>query len=339
MKFVALFLSLLAAVGSFPAAAGAQVLILRVAANAPKDSPWDLGLQRTAAEFDRVSEGRVRIVFPPTAHVSTESDIIRKMRLGVDGALLTSYGLAELCPDSLALSMPGLINDDKEFDAVLAATVPLIKSKLDARYEILAIAKGGWIRYFSRSPVVYPADLARLRISIDPSNEKGIRLMESYGARVVVGTTSDFLLQINSNAVDATCVSPVFVAALWSQLRGKLGYMSSFKVAPFIGAMVFNKASWDKVPAELRPRLEDVVKRMAAEIGQESAKLEADAIASLDGIRIPPEPADARTMWDEGVSQRRGGIIAEMFSSDILDMIDTALIKARRGNRTDPTRA
>ena len=169
------------AAGFFPAATGAQALILRVAANAPKNSPWDLGLQRMAAEFDRVSGGRVRIAFPPTAHVSTESDIIQKMRLGFDGALLTSYGLAELYPDSLALSMPGLINDDKEFDAVLAAAVPLIKSKLDARYEILAIAKGGWIRYFSRSPIVYPSDLAKIRVSLDPSNEKGIRLMQSMG--------------------------------------------------------------------------------------------------------------------------------------------------------------
>jgi TRAP-type transport system periplasmic protein len=332
MKSVALFLSLVAVAGVFPAAAGAQDLILRVAANAPTNSPWDLGLQRMAAEFDRVSEGRVRIVFPPTAHVSSESDIIQKMRLGVDGALLTSYGLAELYPDSLALSMPGLINDDKEFDAVLAAAVPLIKSKLAARYEILAIAKGGWIRYFSKSPIVYPSDLARQRISLDPGNEKGIRLMESYGARVITGTTSDFLLQINSNAVDAACVSPIFAAALWSQLRGKIEYMSSFKVAPFIGAMVFNKSSWDKVPSDLRPRLEDVVRRMAVEIGLESIKLEADAIASLDGIRIPPVSADAKAMWEESVSQRRGGIIAEMFSPDILDTIDAALLKARQGN-------
>jgi TRAP-type transport system periplasmic protein len=252
------------------------------------------------------------------------------MRLGVDGALLTSYGLAELYPDSLALSMPGLIKDDREFDAVLATVLPLIKAKLAARYEIPAIAKGGWIRYFSRSPIVYPSDLAGQRISLDPGNEKGIRLMESYGARVVIGTTSDFLLQINSNAVDAACVSPIFVAALWSQLRGKIGYMSSFKVAPFIGAIVFNKSSWDKVPSDLRPGLEDLVKRMAVEIGLESGKLEADAIASLDGVRVPPEPVDARAIWDETVSQRRIGIIAEMFSPDILDTIDAALIKARR---------
>ena len=48
----------------------------------------------------------MKIAFPQSAHVASESDIIQKMRLGVDGALLTTFGLAELYPDSLALSMP-----------------------------------------------------------------------------------------------------------------------------------------------------------------------------------------------------------------------------------------
>ena len=253
---IALLLSVLVPAAGLAPRAEAQTLTLRMAANVPANSPWDLGLKRLAAEFDRVSGGRVKIVFPQSAHVATESDIIQKMRLGVDGALLTTFGLAELYPDSLALSMPSFIRDDAEFDAVLDAVQPLIESKLGDRYVVLAISKGGWIRYFSKTPIAYPSDLAKLRISIDPSNEKVIELMESVGARTVKGTTADFLLQVNSNTVDATCVSPIYIASLWSQLRGKIAYMSGFKVAPFIGAIVFNKASWDKVPADLRPRLD-----------------------------------------------------------------------------------
>ena len=54
--------------------------------------------------------------------------------------------------------------------------------------------------------------------------------------------------------------------------------------------MIFNKSSWEKVPAELRPPLQKTVKDIADEIGLESAKLEDDAISSLDGIQVPPEP-------------------------------------------------
>jgi TRAP-type C4-dicarboxylate transport system substrate-binding protein len=323
---LALLLSALASTAGL----SAQVLTLRMAANVPASSPWDLGLKRMASEFDRISGGRVKIVFPQSAHVSTESDIIQKMRLGVDGALLTTFGIAELDPDSLAISMPSFIQNDAEFDAVLDAVVPLIKAKLADRYVVLALSKGGWIRYFSRAPITYPADLNKLRISIDPNNDKVIQLMESVGARTVKGSTADFLLQINSNTVDATCVSPIYIASLWSQLRGKIQYMSSFRVAPFVGAIIFNKASWDRVPSDLRPQLEQVVQDMAKKIGLDSAKLEDDAIASLDGIKSPPAPADAAGKWIDLIASKRSGLIAQMFSEEFLGTMDSALVKVRK---------
>jgi TRAP-type transport system periplasmic protein len=309
---------------------GAQTVILRMAANVPAGSPWDLGLRRLGAEFDRVSDGRVKIAFPQSAHVATESDIIQKMRFGFDGALLTTYGFSELYPDSLALSMPNYIRNDAEFDAVLAAVEPLLESRLGDRYVLLALSKGGWVRYFSRSPIVYPSDLADLRISIDANNDRIARILQSAGARAIAGTASDFLLRINSNAVDATCESPIYIASLWSQLRGKIAYMSSFKVAPFIGAIVFNKASWDKVPPELRPRLEQLTKEKAIEISADSAKLEAEAIASIEGIKVLAEPSDAPAKWAQFISERRNGLIAQMFSSDILSAIDSTLAKIRK---------
>ena len=327
---LALLLTILAPLAGHPAEAGAQVVTLRMAVNVPTNSPWDLGLQRLAAEFSRVSEGKVRLEFPPSAHIATESDIIQKMRLGVDGALLTTDGMAELYPDSLALSMPSYMRDDAEFDAVLDAVEPLIESKLGDRYIVLALSKGGWARYFSRSPIVYPADFSKLRISISPIEDQEMQLMESVGARTIKGSTADFLLQINSNTVDAACVSPIYIASLWSQLRGKIAYMSGFKVAPFIGALVLNKSSWDRVPADLKPPLEQVVRDMARKISLDSAKLEADAIASLDGIKVPPEPAEAAAKWAEVFAQRRNGLISQLFSSDMLEAIDAALAKVRK---------
>jgi TRAP-type C4-dicarboxylate transport system, periplasmic component len=289
-----------------------------------------LGLKRLASEFARVSGGRIKIVFPQTAHVSTESDIIQKMKLGLDGAVLTTFGIAELYPDSLALSMPSFIRNDAEFDAVLQAVEPLIKAKLGDRYVFLAINKGGWVRYFSRNPIVTPADLVNIRVSINPSDVKVMQLMQSVGSRTIKGTTADFILQINSNTVDACTTSPIYIASLWSQLRGKVGYMTSFKVAPFVGAIVFNKSSWDKVPAELRPQLEKVVKDVADKIEADTSKLEADAIAALDGIKSPPITAEDQAKWNALIEDRRETLIAQLFSADILTTMDQALAKARK---------
>jgi TRAP-type C4-dicarboxylate transport system substrate-binding protein len=326
---IALLIALGLCSGVFPLIASAQVVTIKMAANVPANSPWDLGLKRLAAEFDKASGGKVKIVFPQSARVADESDIIQKMRLGMDGALFTTFGIGELYPDSLILSLPNYIRNDAEFDAALAAMEPLIKSKLGDRYVVLALSKGGWVRYFSSEPIVVPADVENVRMSISPSDVKFQTLMQSAGARTVKGTTSDFMLQINSNAVDACCTSPIYIASLWSQLRGKVAYMSSYKVAPFIGGIIVNKSSWDKVPADLRPKLEEIAHSMAAQIGADSAKLEADAIASLDGIKSPPQSAAQAKLWADFIAQKRKTVIAQMFSPEILETMDAALAKAR----------
>lgn len=308
----------------------AQAVTLKLAANVPVNSPWDLGLKRLAAAFDKASDGKVKIVFPQSARVANDSDIIQKMRLGMDGALFSTFGLGELYPDSLLLSLPSYIRSDAEFDAALAAMEPLIESRLGDRYVILALSKGGWVRYFSREPIVVPSDVENVRMSISPTDVKFQALMQSAGARTVKGTTSDFMLQINSNAVDACCASPIYIASLWSQLRGKVAYMSSYKVAPFIGAIVVNKSSWERVPADLRPKLEAIARSMAAQISADSAKLEADAITSLDGIKSPPQNAAQAKLWADLIAKERTGVIAQMFSPEILEAMDAALAKVRK---------
>jgi len=315
------------------AAAFAAPLTLKMAANVPVNSPWDIGLKRLAADFDRVSGGQVRLIFPQSVRVSGESDIVQKMQLGIDGALLTTMGLAELYPDSLALSLPSLVKNDAEYDAVLEAITPLVRKNLAERYELLALSRGGWVRYFSREPLLYPEDLAKMRVSVDPVDDKVAKLMQSLGAKTVKGDVGAFLLQLNSKSVDTIFLSPVYIASLWSQLRGKLNYMSSFRVSPFVGVVIFNKTSWAKVPVELKPKLEKVMLESAARISADSAKLEEEAIAKMlkDGLKIPDAPPDAAAKWDAVMQSRRQGVISTMFSAEMLEAIDSALATTRGG--------
>ncbi|MBL8965990.1 MAG: TRAP transporter substrate-binding protein DctP [Spirochaetaceae bacterium] len=307
-------------------------LELKVAAYVPANSPWDLGLKRLAADFDRISGGKVRLVFPQSLKAADESDIIRKMRIGVDGALLTTMGIAELHPDSLALALPSLFRNDAEFDAALAKVEPLIRAKLSDRYVMLTIARGGWVRFFSKAPMTYPEDLGRMRMSVSPNDEKFQRLFQSIGTRTVKGTMPELTLQLSSNAVDAFYLSPVLVASLWSQYRGKVLYMSPFRVAPFIGAVVFTKQAWDKVPAEFRPRLEEATREAARRMAADSAKLEEEAIAGLlkDGLSLSPSPADAEARWSAVYTERRNGLVASMFSEEFLKTLDDAIAPLRQ---------
>jgi TRAP-type C4-dicarboxylate transport system substrate-binding protein len=287
--FPAIFLGLLFAIFfvAIPVRpSAAQELTLRVAAFVPANSPWDMGLKRLAADFERISGGRVRVAFPQSLKGAAESDIIQKLKLGLDGALLTTSGLAQIYPDTLAISMPSVIANDAECTAVLAAVEPLIKNKLASRYAVLAVTRAGWIRLYSKFPIVSPEDLGKLRVSTPQGDELIERLFQSLGSRTVKGDWSSLFLQLSSNAVDVFYTSPVMVSGLWSQFKGKVSYISPMPIAPYIGALVFSKASWDKVPAELKPQLEQAAKKLAEDMTADGARMESDAIASRKNLTI-----------------------------------------------------
>ncbi|HRY72425.1 MAG TPA: TRAP transporter substrate-binding protein DctP [Spirochaetia bacterium] len=333
MKRLSLPASLIAAayLACAAAGAGAQALTLRVASYVPPNSTWDIGLKKLAADFDRISGGRVKLVFPQSLRASSDSDIIQKMKFGVDGALITTMGVAELYPDSLALAIPSIIRSDEEYDAVLAVVEPLIRKKLADRYVVLALAKGGWIRYFSKSPIVYPEDLVKARMAVSADDDKIQRLLQSVGTRTVKADMAALILQLSSNTVDAFYLSPVQLASLWTQYKSQVSYMSPFKVSPFLGAVIFTKQSWDKVPAEFRPRLEEATREAARVMARESAKLEEDAIAAMvrEGLKVPAYPADAEPKWNALYAEKRDSLVATMFSADFLEAMRKALASAR----------
>jgi TRAP-type C4-dicarboxylate transport system substrate-binding protein len=313
--------------------AAGQEVNLRVAAFVPPNSPWDTGLKRLAADFERISAGRVRISFPQSLKGASENDVVQKLRLGLDGALLSTTGLSTIYPDTLAISMPSMIANDNELLAVLKVVEPLIKAKLAQKYEVLAVTKVGWIRLYSRSPIVTPEDLGKLRVSVPQGQDRIESLFQSLGCRTVRGDWTSLLLQLSSNTVDVFYTTPVMVSGLWSQFKGKVGFISPQPIAPIIAALVFNRSSWDRVPADLRPLLEAAADKVASDMSIEGARMEAEALAALlrEGMVIPANNQAATVAWQRVYSDRKNSAIGQAFSGELLDSIYGAIEKARSG--------
>ncbi|HET7839434.1 MAG TPA: hypothetical protein VFL04_06710, partial [Rectinemataceae bacterium] len=82
----------------------------------------------------------------------------------------------------------------------------------------------------------------------------------------------------------------------------------------------------------LRPKLEEAARGIAAKMRAESEAIEAEAISALlkDGLRTADYPADADARWNAVYNERGAGLVASMFSPDILELINTALAKVRK---------
>ncbi len=210
---------LLCVLASFSSITFAQTVKLQIAAAVPANSPWDMGLRRLAAEWSRISGGRVELSFPRSMANASQDDILQKMRLSLDGGLVETSGLAILDRDYLYLSMPTVIRNDEEFKAAADALMPIMRERLGDRYEAITIAQGGWLYFFSNRPLISPADLVNARIGVGAQQEVLMKQMQAAGARTVKADISNLLLQFNSNTIDIGYTSPVLVATMWSQFR------------------------------------------------------------------------------------------------------------------------
>jgi TRAP-type C4-dicarboxylate transport system substrate-binding protein len=317
---------------SLAAPLAAQTITLQIGAAVPANSPWDLGLRKLAAEWSRISGGRVRLSYPRSMANASQEDLLQKMKFSLDGGMLETTGLFFIDKDFLLLSMPSIIHDEKEFAAAMGAMRPIMKARLADRYELVTVAQGGYLHFFSNRPILSPADLVNVRIGVDASQDILMKQMQAIGARTVKSDMSTTLLQFNSNALDANYSSPLIIATLWSQFKRSISHMSSFRLSPFYGALLINKRSWDRVPDEFKPALLAAADQISLEIASEALKLEREAIAMMQsqGLSVPRVSDEQMKAWNElFTGPRMQSLFSEWFSPEFTKAVTDAVQRVR----------
>ncbi len=127
----------------------------------PEGTGWDTSLKRMAAEWSEITGGRVRVRIYPGGIAGEEDDMIRKMRFGqLDAAVLTTFGMKVIAPESFVVTLPGLLQNDVELDYVLDNYMVRFDQKFrDQGFEVMAWSKSGWAYLFSKNPVRTPKGL------------------------------------------------------------------------------------------------------------------------------------------------------------------------------------
>ncbi|MFH2114910.1 MAG: TRAP transporter substrate-binding protein DctP, partial [Spirochaetota bacterium] len=191
-------------------------------------------------------------------------------------------------------------------------------------YSLVAYSYSGWVRMFSRRPVANPSDLAGLKVAVMAGDTKVSRMLQSVGAIPVQVDGQGFVGQVATGAIDAVLYSPALVQAQWSFLKTYIMYMTDFKVSPFIGAIIMNTRSWERIPPATRPLLVDAADRISVEMAREINRLEDVAIhaMSADGMIVVKTTETDKAAWYDSFVSNRDRFVAAMFSKDVVDAID-----------------
>jgi len=294
---------------------------LKLGTLAPAGTSYHKSLLTIGEQWRAATGGAVRLTIFPGGTQGGEADTVGLMQTGnLDAGLLTAKGLSEIEPAVTALqSMPMCFHSLDEVDYVGEKLRPQLEQRLLAKgYLVLFWSDSGWVRLFSKSPVLHPDDMRKLKVFSWAGNAHEYDLWKQTGFSPVALETAGIPQGFLSGTISAAALPPFFVLA--GQLDAQAKYMLEVNWAPLVGAAVVRKQSWDRVPASAR----EAMLKIAVEIGR---KVKADGRAENEvsvaamvrrGLHVqkvtPEVEAEWRAIIDKIEGQIRGKIVpAEMF--------------------------
>lgn len=317
------WIALIACLGMAAARAAERPVRLKLGTLAPAGTSYHKSLQAMGEKWRKASGGSVQLTIFPGGTQGGEADMVGLMQTGnLDAGLLTAGGLSEIDSSALALQiMPMSFQSLDEVDSVGEKLRPQLEARLAAKgYVVLFWSDSGWVRFFSKSPVVRPDDLRKLKVFTDVSGPSQYDVWKMSGFNPVALEATSIPQALMSGTINSVPTVPIF--ALAAQLDKQAKYMLELNWAPLVGAAVVRKKAWDRIPAATR---EDLLK-IAAETGQQvkaAGRAESDAAVvamSKRGLQVqkvsPELDAEWRAVLDKVQSHIRGKIVpADMFDA------------------------
>jgi len=228
---------------------------IKIGSLAPTGSPWDKALRQIASEWKKISKGKVKVKIYPGAIAGSEDDMIRKMRIGqLGGATLTGAGMSQLIPEIMALSIPLVLKNDKEFYHIIDKVGPEFEKKMEKKgVKIITWSNAGWLKYFSKTPIYSPSDLKKLKMAASPDDAKRLQVLRKIGFNVIPINHNDTMTALSSGMIEAIYSPPLISASF--QWFASAKHMLNMKLSPLVSSIVISMRNWKKIPSEMQEEM------------------------------------------------------------------------------------
>ena len=312
---------------------------LKLGTLAPAGTTYHKSLQAMGEKWRKVSDGAVQLTIFPGGTQGSEADMVGLMQTGnLDAGLLTVTGLSEIEPTVTALHlMPMAFRSLDEVDYVTEKLAPQLNARLLAKgYVVLFWSDSGWVHFFSTAPVVHPDDLRKLKIFSWAGNTAQYDIYKSCGMSPVSLETAGIPQALLSGTISAIPTVPIF--ALAAQMDHQAKYMLEINWAPFVGAAVVRKKTWDKIPAAAREQMLAI----AAETGR---RVKADGRAESDaavaamvkrGLKVQKVTPEVKAEWRAALEKIENEIRGKIVPAEVFDEAQRALKEFRSAPAAKP---
>jgi TRAP-type transport system periplasmic protein len=302
---------------------------------APRGSSFHQILMQLAQNWRQAPGGGANVTIFTDGSQGTEIDMVKRMRLGqLHAGLLTAVGLAEIDESVEALqSMPMMFRSLEEVDYVRAKLRSDIEKRLDDKgFVVLFWADAGWVRFFSKDPVVRPDDLRKTKLYVTEGDTKTVDIMKAAGLQPIPLAPMNILTSLNTGMINAVPTVPTI--ALTGQFYGKANNMLEINWAPLVGGLVITRKAWN----QLTPEAQLAMVRAAREAGEQMKarirKENDEAVATMvkRGLKVHKLPPEAEAEWIRVAESTYPKIRGQIVPANFFDQVQGLLRQYRAAN-------
>ena len=289
---------------------------------APNGSTWHTLLKEMGQKWSEASGGKVKLIIYAGGVVGNEGDMVKKTRIGqLQAAALTTIGLHEITPEPQSIDVPMMIDSSATLDYVMDKMAPRFEKELEQKgYVAIGWSEVGFVRFFSSKEYKTMADFTtRAKVFGWEGDPASIEAWRAGGFKPVVMSSTDIVPSLQTGLIDTVALAPLY--AFSSHIFEKARYMLDLPWAILTGATVVRKDAWDKIPADVRPKLLEISHEYSKKIALEVRKLDADALKEMkqQGL-VVVEPQDKK-MFEQAAFDTWKVIRGKVVPAEVFDQV------------------
>ncbi len=311
---------------------------IRLGTLAPKGSSYFKHLQAMGEQWRQAPDGGAQLTIYPDGTMGSEADMVRRMRLGqLQAGMLTVVGLSEIESSVSGLQfMPMMFRTLEEVDYVGEKLQPMLEKRLAEKgFVVLCWCDTGWVRFFSKQPVIRPDDLRKTKLFAWAGCPEEVDVYRSVGCNPVPLETVDILPNLQTGLINAVPLPPSI--ALAGQVDNVAPNMIELNWVPLVGAAAITKKSWDAIPPGTQAALREAATeagRLIKEDGRRESNESVEAMRKR-GLKVHPVTPELEAEWIREVEPACAKIRKSIVPEDIFDEVVAQLKTYRATHAAD----
>ena len=310
---------------------------VRLATLAPKGTSLHQALLAMGQKWRLAPGGGVDLTIYTDGTMGGEADTVRRIRVGqLQAGMLSVVGLSEIEHTVTALEdLPMMFRSLEEVDYIREKlTAELERRFLDKGFVVLFWCDVGWVRFFSKEPMIHPTDLKKMKVFTWTGAPSQVDIMKAAGYQPVPLETNDILTGLQTGLISAVPTVPL--AALAGQFYGPAPHMLEINWAPLVGGTVIAKKTWDSIPAAGQEALRKAAQEAGEQIKQKTRAESDQSVEAMKkrGLTVHQSTPEIDAEWRKVAEDIYPKIRGPMVSAEMFDQVQRLLQEFRASKGT-----